>query len=67
MSAYVKSLDPNHLVTIGAEGFFGEGEEGASDNPGDWAKELGSSFVRDHLVDGIDFASIHFWPDNWGR
>ena len=23
MSAYVKALDPNHLVTVGAEGFWG--------------------------------------------
>jgi len=25
MAAYVKTLDPNHMVTVGSEGFFGEG------------------------------------------
>ena len=33
MSAFVKALDPNHLVTIGEEGFFGEGTPEAASNP----------------------------------
>jgi hypothetical protein len=23
--------------------------------------------MPNHAVTGIDFAAIHFWPDNWGR
>ncbi len=33
MSAFVKALDPNHLVTIGEEGFFGDGTPEAASNP----------------------------------
>ena len=27
----------------------------------------GNDFLPNHMVDGIDYASIHMWPDNWGR
>ena len=23
--------------------------------------------MPNHIVDGIDYASVHLWPDNWGR
>ena len=32
-----------------------------------WPLQTGQDFLPNHLVDGIDFASIHMWPDNWGR
>lgn len=67
MSAYVKSLDPNHLVTIGAEGFFGPGEKWEEKNPASWSSEFGNSFIRDHKIKNIDYTSIHIWPDNWKR
>jgi endo-1,4-beta-mannosidase len=33
MAKYLKTLDPNHLITVGAEGFYGRGV-GLSANPG---------------------------------
>ena len=37
-------------------------------NPGGaWPYQTGQDFVPNHLVDGIDFASVHMWPDNWDR
>lgn len=67
MSAYVKSVDPNHLVTVGAEGFFGHESQYQDHNPKDWGKEMGQDFTMNHLGPNIDFASIHIWPDNWER
>ena len=37
-------------------------------NPGGaWPYQTGQDFLPNHLVDGIDFASVHMWPDNWDR
>lgn len=67
MAAYVKHLDPNHLVTVGEEGFFGEHRPEAAHNPQGWGGQIGQDFVLDHSSPSIDFATIHVWPDNWQR
>lgn len=67
MSTYVKSLDGNHLVTVGEEGFFSVNEKNAKHNPQKWGEEIGQSFATDHLAPNIDFATVHIWPDNWER
>ncbi|CAO2842452.1 unnamed protein product [Amaranthus hypochondriacus] len=66
MVAYIKSLDQNHLVTIGLEGFYGPNSaEKSRINPGDWAALLGTDFIQNSAVNGIDFASVHAYPDSW--
>lgn len=67
MAAFVKSLDPNHLVTVGAEGFWGPGASRESQNPGAWGSQTGQNFTVNHSPAAIDFAAIHVWPDNWER
>jgi len=61
MSAHIKSLDTNHLVTTGIEGFY-------DDPSGPWYLNgwEGVDYIRDHEVATIDFATAHSWPDNWG-
>ncbi|MEW5298790.1 MAG: hypothetical protein WDW36_001873 [Sanguina aurantia] len=67
MSLWVKRLDPNHLVTIGSEGFFGPSTpDMLQHNPGSWADEMGQDFVLNNAVPTIDFSTIHIWPDQWG-
>lgn len=67
-------VDPNHLVTTGAEGFIAEGDPSgmAKANPdaGDstlWAARSGQDFRANHAHPAIDYASSHMWADNWRR
>lgn len=50
----IKSLDRNHLLTIGSEG--------ETMNPMD----AGNDFIADHSLDEIDYTTIHIWVENWG-
>ncbi|PKI66395.1 hypothetical protein CRG98_013197 [Punica granatum] len=68
MAAFIKSLDPKHLVTVGTEGFYGSatatgGKLGV--NPGEWAASLGTDFLQNSAIKDIDFASVHAYPDSW--
>ncbi len=64
MSAFIKSVDPNHMVTTGIEGFYGP--EHANRNTDSWMAASGQDFINNHQHASIDFATCHIWPDNWG-
>ncbi|PAN44200.1 hypothetical protein PAHAL_9G024300 [Panicum hallii] len=64
MAPYVKSIDGDHLVTAGLEGFYGDGAHESKDlNP--WGIYYGTNFVETHRAHGVDFATIHLYPDVW--
>ena len=64
MAKYVKSVDPNHLVSAGSEGFFGDSDPSwLGKNPGSWATQTGQDFLAN--TKDMDFAVAHAWPDNW--
>ncbi|XP_059663159.1 mannan endo-1,4-beta-mannosidase 2-like [Cornus florida] len=66
MSTFVKSIDKNHLLTVGLEGFYGpESPKRLTINPGEWAATLGSDFIRNSNISTVDFASVHIYPDQW--
>lgn len=52
-SALIRTLDPNHLISIGTEGPWGcEGE---------------TETFEDICADpNIDYTNVHVWPYNWG-
>jgi mannan endo-1,4-beta-mannosidase len=65
-SDHLKQEDPNHMIGIGSEGFFGTGSKYADTNPkGDWAVKTGQDFERNTRNPSIDYAEAHLWLDNW--
>ena len=73
MAGYLKEKDPNHLVTVGLEGFWGaHAEEAREFNPlpGEngqlsWTSLTGQNFTAQHNSPHIDFCGAHYWPDLW--
>ncbi len=60
MSAYIKGIDSNHLVTTGQEGFYSGGSGWRYDG------SQGTDYIADHNLSNIDYASYHLYPDHWG-
>jgi len=51
-AAFIKSLDKNHLLSIGSEG--------------NAFLPFSGKFKKEHLVKNIDYATMHIWIQNWG-
>lgn len=65
MAAEIKSIDKHHLLEIGLEGFYGESMPDRKQiNPG---YEVGTDFISNNNINGVDFATIHLYPDQWYR
>jgi mannan endo-1,4-beta-mannosidase len=68
MAAHVKEQDPNHMLTVGEEGFYSKASCSAAINPGSWADSAsGQNSKLNHALKDIDFVSFHLWPDNWNQ
>lgn len=69
MSAYVKSLDPYHMVSIGDEGFFNwDYQEATSQNRNHYvyAGAEGVDFAKLMTIDTVDFGTPHMYMEDWG-
>eukprot|EP00884_Botryococcus_braunii_P015420 jgi/Botrbrau1/2561/Bobra.0079s0047.1 len=68
-AAYLKSIDPNHLVGVGEEGFYSSTASRLTANPGadtsGWAAQEGQDFIADHSSPDIDYAAFHSWIDRF--
>jgi len=51
-AAFIKELDPHHLVSIGSEG--------------NAFVPFARKFIREHRIKNIDYATMHIWIQNWG-
>ncbi|OZJ05455.1 hypothetical protein BZG36_01647 [Bifiguratus adelaidae] len=67
MSAYFKSIDKNHLLAVGDEGFFnhpnGPSYTGTYSNI--WDGTAGTDFEAFTATPDIDFGSVHSYMDSW--
>lgn len=64
-AAFIKCLDPHHMVAVGDEGFFNW------DRPKTKAEyvysgESGGDFDAYLKLDNIDFGTFHMYPETWG-
>eukprot|EP01025_Chloroclados_australasicus_P042030 TRINITY_DN4477_c0_g1_i13.p1 TRINITY_DN4477_c0_g1~~TRINITY_DN4477_c0_g1_i13.p1 ORF type:complete len:280 (-),score=21.03 TRINITY_DN4477_c0_g1_i13:544-1329(-) len=65
MAAFVKSIDPNHLMTTGMEGFTqGSSSVGYFDNVAQWSICQGTDFIFGHSSIDIDYATMHIYPEH---
>lgn len=63
-SKYIKSLDSNHMVTIGDEGF---GLTTGSDGSYPYTTGPGLNFTTNLAIPTIDFGTYHLYPSSWGE
>lgn len=64
-AGYVKSLDPNHPVTVGLEGFFGPSSPDLAARFNPYNQLHGVDWVANNRSPNIDFTSIHLYADQW--
>ncbi|KAK6131220.1 hypothetical protein DH2020_035034 [Rehmannia glutinosa] len=63
MASYLKSIDHNHLVEAGLEGFYGHSDaQKQLNNP---QFQVGTDFLTNNQIPDIDFATLHSYPDQW--
>jgi mannan endo-1,4-beta-mannosidase len=69
MAAFIKSIDPHHMLITGEEGYRSQGPQ-LTENNGrhDWINNglKGVEFKDNTAVSNIDAATVHAYPDNWG-
>jgi mannan endo-1,4-beta-mannosidase len=65
MSAYIKSLDANHMVSVGDEGFH----PGIGGTAGSWPYNVtdGVDHARLTALPTVDFGTYHLYPQGWGQ
>ncbi|XVF73776.1 hypothetical protein PTKIN_Ptkin13bG0009100 [Pterospermum kingtungense] len=63
MASHVKSIDGNHLLEAGLEGFYGPSSSQKQQyNPN---FQVGADFIANNQIPGVDFATVHSYPDQW--
>ena len=62
-SAYIKSLDPNHLVSLGDEGWLRGGGNGGYP----YQASEGIDWEANLKISTLDYGTVHMYPTAWGQ
>ena len=63
MSSYIKSIDSQHMVTVGDEGWFSTAQGYGSTIPYNKAID----WVTNLQISTVDYGTVHMYPDSWGE
>lgn len=61
ISAYIKSISPNHLVGLGDEGWFQQTD--MTSYPSSFVPNVGIDFVKNLAISTLDFGTFHLYPE----
>lgn len=63
MSFFIKSMDHQHLVSVGDEGWFN------IPSNSDWTYNgsQGVDWKRNNALPTVDYGTLHLYPDYWGK
>ncbi len=65
ISQYVKSIDPDHLVTLGDEGWLAPAD-GYGDGSYAYSGVEGVDFAANLKIPTLDYGVFHLYPNSWG-
>lgn len=60
MASFVKSIDRNHMLSTGMEGFGRGGNDWLTNGSN------GTNFIQNHAIPEIDIVSYHLYVEHWG-
>lgn len=63
ISAYIKSLDPQHMVALGDEGWM---TAPVGDGSYAYSGYEGVDFVKNLAIPSLDYGTFHLYPQSWG-
>jgi len=64
-SQFIKALDPDHMVTLGDEGWLAPAD-GIGDGSYAYSAAEGVDFGLNLGIDTLDYGTFHLYPDSWG-
>ncbi|KAF8854067.1 family 5 putative glycoside hydrolase [Acephala macrosclerotiorum] len=65
ISSYIKSLDPEHMVTLGDEGWLAPAD-GYGDGSYAYGGGEGVDFAANLKIKTLDYGVFHLYPNSWG-
>ncbi|KUI72905.1 Mannan endo-1,4-beta-mannosidase B [Cytospora mali] len=68
-SAYIKSLDGSHMVTLGDEGWFAPADSSVIegyDGSYAYSGSEGVDWVANLKIPTLDYGTFHMYPNSWG-
>ncbi|GLT92093.1 hypothetical protein SLE2022_099500 [Rubroshorea leprosula] len=63
MASHVKSIDGKHLLEAGLEGYYDQSSSQKQENNPSFL--VGTDFIANNQIPGIDFATVHSYPESW--